>query len=229
MSDNIIKNDNKKRTNKVFVRFEVNIPKYITRFRYVELFIFAILFLGLALNYKFGNIIPALTMMLLGFVYVAFEILNGMYWRIKRDFDDYEDEINITQPLVHEACAMFVYIMMYGNASKYIPQIPSEIKMVIFVVIVLFAILLNVKVRKIYEAEYEENKRESKIFRISDEQFDTLYNSAKEKFPGNKTVQIFDKFRSIRQIANDPDADSDTDIELSEEEADFLKKIAAEI
>ena len=84
MSDNIIKNDNKKRTNKVFVRLEVNIPKYITRFRYVELFIFAILFLGLALNFKFGNIIPALTMMLLGFVYVAFEILNGMYWRIKK-------------------------------------------------------------------------------------------------------------------------------------------------
>ena len=229
MSDNIIKNDNRKRTSRVFVRFEVNIPKYITRFRYVELFIFAILFLGLALNFKFGNIIPAVTMMLLGFVYVAFEILNGMYWRIKRDFDDYEDEINITQPLAHEACAMFVYIFMYGNASKYIPQISSVTKMVIFVVIVLFAILLNVKVRKIYEAEYEENKRESKIFRISDEQFDAIYNSAKEKFPGNKTAQIFDKFRSIRQIANDTDADSDVDIELSEEEADFLKKIATEI
>lgn len=191
MSNNIARNNDKSSANtnsKVFVRFEVNIPKYITRFRYVKLFIFAILFLGLALNFKFGNIIPALTMMLLGFVYVAFEILNGMYWRIKRDFDDYEDEINITQPLVHESCALFVYILMYGNASKYIPQISSVTKMVIFVVIVLFAILLNVKVRKIYEAEYEENKRESKIFRISDEQFDTLYNSAKEKFPGNKTV-----------------------------------------
>mgnify|MGYP004536761645 CR=1 FL=1 len=229
MSDNIIKNDNRKRTNRVFVRFEVNIPKYITRFRYIELFIFVILFLGLILNFKFGNIIPAVTLMLLGFVYVVFEILNGMYWRIKRDFDDYHDEINITRPLVYEWCAVFAYILMYGNASKYMPQISNVVKAIIFAVIALFAILLNVIAHKIYKFECEESKRESKIFRISDEQFDTLYNSAKEKFPGDKTDKAFDKFRSIRQIANDTDADSDTDIELSEEEADFLKKIAAEI
>lgn len=225
--NNYLKRENK--GNKLSVGFDTVIPKPIDVFRYIEPFALAVVWFGLSMNVLYGNNVVVSIMMPLGFIYIVFEIVNGMYWRVERDFDDYDDEINITQPLVHEWCAVFVYIMMYGNASKYMPQISNVVKAIIFAVIALFAILLNVIAHKIYKFEYEENKRESKIFRISDEQFDTLYNSAKEKFPGNKTAQIFDKFRFIRQIANDPDADSDVDIELSEEEADFLKKITAEI
>lgn len=187
------------------VGFDTVIPKPIDIFRYIEPFALAVAWFVLGLNAMFGNNVIASIMMPLGFIYIVFEIVNGMYWRIERDFDDYSS-VNITQPVFHEGVALLTYLLMYENASKYIPQIPGIAKMLVFVCIMLFTILLNVRIQKTCKKECEKIRQINKILTISDVQFDTICNSVKEEIQGNETEQIFDKFRYLRAMANDPDA-----------------------
>ena len=187
------------------VGFDTVIPKPIDIFRYIEPFALAVAWFVLGLNAMFGNNVIASIMMPLGFIYIVFEIVNGMYWRIERDFDDYSS-VNITQPVFHEGVALLTYLLMYENASKYIPQIPGIAKMLVFVGIMLFTILLNVRIQKTCKKECEKIRQINKILTISDVQFDTICNSVKEEIQGNETEQIFDKFRYLRAMANDPDA-----------------------
>lgn len=225
--NNYLKRENK--GNKLPVGFDTVIPKPIDVFRYIEPFALAVVWFGLSLNVLYGNRVIASIMMPLGFIYIVFEIVNGMYWRVERDFDDYDDEINITKPLVHEWCAVFIYIMMYENASKYIPQIPDIAKILVFVGIMLFTILLNVRVQKTCKKECEKIRQINKILTISDVQFDTICNSVREEIQGNETEQIFDKFRYLRTMANDPDTYPNLELNWSDEENAVIKKLAAVI
>ena len=228
-----MKSENKylKRENKgskLPVGFETVIPNPIDVFRYIEPFALAVVWFGLSMNDLYGNNVIASIMMPLGFIFIVFEIVNRMYWRIERDFDNY-DEINITKPLVHEWCAVFIYILMYGNASKYIPQIPSIAKMLVFVGIMLFTIFLNARVQKTCKKECEKIRQINKILTISDVQFDTICNSVREEIQESETEQIFDKFRYLRAMANDPDSYSNLELNLSDEENAVIKKLAAVI
>ena len=226
MKNNYLKRENK--SGKLPVGFDTVIPKPIDVFRYIEPFALAVVWFVLGLNAMFGNNVIALIMMPLGFIYIVFEIVNGMYWRIERDFDDYSS-VNITQPVFHEGVALLTYLLMYENASKYIPQIPSIAKMLVFVGIMLFTILLNVRVQKTCKKECEKIRQINKILTISDVQFDTICNTVKEEIQGNETEQIFDKFRYLRTMANDPDTYPNLELNLSDEENAVIKKLAAVI
>ena len=80
--NNYLKRENKGKGNKLPVGFDTVIPKPIDVFRYIEPFALAVVWFGLSLNVLYGNKVVASIMMLLGFIYIVFEIVNGMYWRM---------------------------------------------------------------------------------------------------------------------------------------------------